>query len=74
MSREGQVYGSGGSQVGSMEPAYKKTKLAHLRVKVPGGVRIKTWCRIDKTPCHVCLSCHMSACCCWNVQADNVQP
>lgn len=26
-------------QGGSVEPAYKKKKLAHLRVKVPGGVR-----------------------------------
>ena len=40
MSRGGQFYGSGGLQGGSMEPAYKKTKLAHLRVKVPGGVTI----------------------------------
>ena len=27
-----------GLQATSPEPAYKKTKLAHLRVKVPGGV------------------------------------
>ncbi|KAL3146410.1 hypothetical protein ABBQ32_003092 [Trebouxia sp. C0010 RCD-2024] len=32
----GQFYG-GGVQGGSVEPAYKKKKLAHLRVKVPGG-------------------------------------
>ena len=29
-----------GLQATSPEPAYKKTKLAHLRVKVPGGVNI----------------------------------
>ena len=28
-----------GLQATSPEPAYKKTKLAHLRVKVPGGVK-----------------------------------
>lgn len=40
MSKGVQVYGSGGLQGVSVEPAYKKTKLAHLRVKVPGGVRL----------------------------------
>ena len=39
VSKGVQVYGSGGLQGVSVEPAYKKTKLAHLRVKVPGGVR-----------------------------------
>lgn len=40
MHRGSLVYPGGGVQGGSAEPAYKKTKLAHLRVKVPGGVRI----------------------------------
>ena len=38
MSKGGQ-FGSRGMQSGPAEPVYKKSKLAHLRVKVPGGVR-----------------------------------
>lgn len=57
MSRGAQVYSSGGLQGGSMEPAYKKTKLAHLRVKVPGGVRIPTPpSHLSPSPKHLSLS------------------
>ena len=38
MSRGAHFYASAGLQAASVEPAYKKKKLAHLRVKVPGGV------------------------------------
>lgn len=62
---EGGVQGPGHSpaavQGSSAEPAYKKTKLAHLRIKLPGGVRLGPP-PLDLLPC-CSLQPHLLPCC-----------